>query len=62
MFKKQPIMRRVLVALIPCIASGIYFFGWRSLLIVVWAKRYRIWTFPAIQSKNVTDWRHREKV
>lgn len=37
MLKKQPIMRRVLVALIPCIASGIYFFGWRSLLIVVWA-------------------------
>jgi Na+-transporting NADH:ubiquinone oxidoreductase subunit B len=37
MFKKQPIMRRVLVALIPCVASGIYFFGWRSLLIIVWA-------------------------
>jgi Na+-transporting NADH:ubiquinone oxidoreductase subunit B len=37
MLKKQLIMRRVLVALIPCIASGIYFFGWRSLLIVVWA-------------------------
>jgi Na+-transporting NADH:ubiquinone oxidoreductase subunit B len=35
--KKQLIMRRVLVALIPCIASGIYFFGWRSLVIVVWA-------------------------
>ncbi|MHC4095774.1 MAG: hypothetical protein ACYSU3_06910 [Planctomycetota bacterium] len=33
-FKKQPIMRRVLVALLPCIASGIYFFGWRSLVIV----------------------------
>jgi Na+-transporting NADH:ubiquinone oxidoreductase subunit B len=37
MFRKQPIMRRVLVALIPCVASGIYFFGWRSLVIVVWA-------------------------
>jgi Na+-transporting NADH:ubiquinone oxidoreductase subunit B len=35
--KKQLIMRRVLVALIPCIAGGVYFFGWRSLVLVVWA-------------------------
>ncbi len=30
-------MRRVLLALVPCIAGGIYFFGWRSLVIVIWA-------------------------
>lgn len=34
---KQMIMRRVLLALVPCIASGVYFFGWRSLLMVIWA-------------------------
>ena len=34
---KQVMMRKVLLALTPCIAGGIYFFGWRSLLIVLWA-------------------------
>jgi len=34
---KQLIMRRVLWALLPCVAGGIYFFGWRSLAIVLWA-------------------------
>jgi Na+-transporting NADH:ubiquinone oxidoreductase subunit B len=34
---KQLAMRRVLLALLPCVAGGIYFFGWRSLLLVVWA-------------------------
>jgi len=29
--KKQPINRRVVLALLPCLAGGIYFFGWRSL-------------------------------
>lgn len=30
-------MRRVLLALLPCIAGSIYFFGWRCLFLVVWA-------------------------
>lgn len=34
---KQLIMRRVLVGLLPCIAGGVYFFGWRSLFLVAWA-------------------------
>lgn len=34
---KQILMRRVLLALIPCICGSIYFFGWRSLFLVVWA-------------------------
>ena len=33
--KKQSIMRRMIVALIPCILAAIYFFGWRSLSIVL---------------------------
>src|SRR4030042_930350 len=32
---KQAIMRRVLLALVPCIAGSIYFFGWRSLFMVL---------------------------
>lgn len=34
---KQPAMRRVLLALLPCVAGAIYFFGWRSLFLIVWA-------------------------
>ena len=34
---KQVIMRRVLLALLPPLAGAIYFFGWRSLFMVVWA-------------------------
>jgi Na+-transporting NADH:ubiquinone oxidoreductase subunit B len=35
--KKQVIMRRVLAALVPCVAGAVYFFGWRCLFIVAWA-------------------------
>ena len=34
LLKKQPPMRKVLIALIPCIISSIYYFGWRSLAVV----------------------------
>lgn len=34
---KQLIMRRVLLALLPCVAGAVYFFGWRSLAIVLWS-------------------------
>ncbi len=37
MLKKQPIMRRVLIALLPCVVGAIYFFGWRSFAVVLWA-------------------------
>lgn len=33
--KKQAIMRRVLIALIPCAAGSVYFFGWRSLAVII---------------------------
>lgn len=32
---KQPIMRRVIIATVPCIFASIYFFGWRSLAVVL---------------------------
>lgn len=35
MFLKQPIMLRVLYALVPVLAAGIYFFGWRVLALLV---------------------------
>lgn len=33
--RKQPPNRRVIVATLPCVAGGIYFFGWRSLAVVL---------------------------
>jgi len=36
-FDKQPIMRRVMLALLPCVAGSVYYFGWRSLLIIIWS-------------------------
>ncbi len=34
-FMKQPLMRRVIIATVPCIFASIYFFGWRSLAVVL---------------------------
>jgi Na+-transporting NADH:ubiquinone oxidoreductase subunit B len=34
---RQPINRRVLLALLPCVGGAVYFFGWRCLFLVVWA-------------------------
>ncbi len=35
--RKQPINRRVIIALLPCLAGSIYFFGWRCLFVTVWS-------------------------
>ncbi|MBN2180513.1 MAG: RnfABCDGE type electron transport complex subunit D [Sedimentisphaerales bacterium] len=35
--RKQPAMRHVLLALLPCIAGAVYFFGWRSLFVIIWS-------------------------
>ncbi len=34
---RQPINRRVILALLPCVVGSVYFFGWRCLFITVWA-------------------------
>ena len=33
---KQPINRRVVFALLPCVAGSVYFFGWRCLFMTIW--------------------------
>lgn len=35
--RRQPVNRRVMLALLPCIAGSVYFFGWRCLFVVVWS-------------------------
>lgn len=34
---KQLMMRRVVLALLPCVAGAVYFFGWRCLFLILWA-------------------------
>ncbi|MBI9021104.1 MAG: RnfABCDGE type electron transport complex subunit D [Verrucomicrobia bacterium] len=34
--KKQPMMRKVEIALLPSLIGAVYFFGWRSLAMVLW--------------------------
>lgn len=34
--KKQPMMRKMEIALMPALAGAIYFFGWRSLALLLW--------------------------
>ena len=34
LFRRQPAMRRVLLALCPCVAGAVYYFGWRCLALV----------------------------
>lgn len=33
-FKRQVIMERVLIALVPCLIGGVYFFGWRTVALL----------------------------
>ncbi len=35
LLQKQKIMRRVMLASLPCVLASVYFFGWRSLAIVI---------------------------
>jgi len=35
LLRKQPAMRKVLLALLPCVLGSIYYFGWRSLAIIL---------------------------
>lgn len=55
---KQPAMRRVLLALLPCVAGGVYFFGWRSLFLVVWAAVVGLvveWIFTRRRKEPVSE-------
>jgi len=34
LLQKQPSMRRMMLALLPCLGGSVYFFGWRALAVV----------------------------
>jgi Na+-transporting NADH:ubiquinone oxidoreductase subunit B len=43
-FRRQPIMEKVLIALIPCLLGAIYFFGWRVLVMLIWVGLWGVLT------------------
>ncbi len=56
--RKQPAIRRVLLALLPCVAGAVYFFGWRSLFLIVWAGIVGFvveWIFTRRRKEPVTE-------
>ncbi len=36
LFRRQKVMEKVLLALLPALAGGVYFFGWRTLVMLLW--------------------------
>ncbi len=55
---KQRAIRRVLLALLPCVAGAVYFFGWRSLFLIVWAGVVGFvveWIFARRRKEPVTE-------
>lgn len=58
LLRKQPAMRKVLLALVPCAAGSIYYFGWRSLgmLAFCWAWGFLLeWLFCRKRNEPVSE-------
>lgn len=57
-FTKQPMMRKVLYSLVPIIVASVYFFGWRSLLLMAVSTFFGIlaeWIFKRKSKKPVSE-------
>lgn len=55
---KQMLMRRVLLALLPCVAGAVYFFGWRSLALILWSGAVGFgveYVFTRLRGEPVTE-------
>ncbi|MBN1556814.1 MAG: RnfABCDGE type electron transport complex subunit D [Lentisphaerae bacterium] len=56
--RKQPLMRRMLIATLPCVAGGVYYFGWRSLAMVAAACGVGYlaeWLFCRLRGERVSE-------
>ncbi|MCG8539180.1 MAG: RnfABCDGE type electron transport complex subunit D [Clostridia bacterium] len=57
-FMKQKLMTKVIYSLIPLILASVYFFGWRSLVLLIWVSALGIiveWLFQRKSSKKVSQ-------
>jgi len=58
LLRKQPAMRKMLIAMIPCAAGGVYYFGWRSLAMVLFCCAWGFlleWLFCRKRSEPVSE-------
>jgi Na+-transporting NADH:ubiquinone oxidoreductase subunit B len=58
LLRKQPVMRKVLWALVPCVLGSVYYFGWRSLAMVVFCMAVGVvleWLFCRTRNEPVTE-------
>ena len=58
LLRKQPAMRKVLIATIPCILGGIYYFGWRSLVMAAFCCAWGFlleWLFCRKRNEPVSE-------
>ncbi len=56
--RRQPAMRRVLLALIPCAAGSVYYFGWRSLAMIAFCCAWGFlleWIFCRLRGEPVSE-------
>ncbi len=56
--RRQPAMRRVLLALIPCMAGSVYYFGWRSLAMIAFCCAWGFlleWLFCRLRGEPVSE-------
>lgn len=57
-FIKQNMMRTVIISLIPITISSIYFFGWRTLVLLFWVTLFGVgteWIYEKIQGKKISE-------
>lgn len=57
-FVTQKMMRTVIVSLIPIILSSIYFFGWRSFVLLLWVTIFGVgteWIFEKKYGKKISE-------
>ncbi|WP_025640327.1 RnfABCDGE type electron transport complex subunit D [Schnuerera ultunensis] len=57
-FITQKMMRTVIISLVPLILSSIYFFGWRSLVLLFWVTLFGVaieWIYEKKQGKKVSE-------
>jgi len=58
LLRKQPAMRKVLLGLIPCAAGSVYYFGWRSLAMILFCCAVGFlteWLFCRARKEPVTE-------
>lgn len=58
LLRTQPAMRKVLLALVPCVLGSVYYFGWRSLAMILFCCAWGLfleWLFCRLRKEPVSE-------